>query len=69
MMQYTAIAKDGGLFIPNINQFSDNMWVQLEISQMVVAPQNTQQDNLLNQVVGILKDVDGVAFQNSLREE
>lgn len=67
-VQYTAIAKDGGLFIPNINTFTPNQWVTLEVSKIEPYHQQEHQDYLY-QVVGILKNVDGVEFQNSLREE
>ncbi|OPH38905.1 Uncharacterised protein [Moraxella lacunata] len=66
-MQYTAIAKDGGLFIPNIQPFPQNEWFVVEISQ--IKPQPSHNDDTLDQVIGILKGVDGVEFQNALRAE
>lgn len=67
-MQYIAITKDSGLFIPNLNQFLPNQWVTLEISQMKPQQQSNHEE-YSDSVVGILKNVDGVEFQNMLREE
>lgn len=68
-MQYTAIAKDGGLFIPNISQFAPNELLTLDIQRIERLTIDDDNEDCLDDVIVILKGVDGVAFQNALREE
>lgn len=69
-MQYTAIAKDGGLFIPNLHQFSPNQIIKINVQGFEYEPANLDSDDEnCDDLIGILKGVDGVEFQNALREE
>lgn len=70
-MQYTAIAKDGGLFIPNLHQFLPNEILTIDvlgINRSQIATDDDDDENF-DDLIGIWKGVDGVEFQNALREE
>lgn len=71
-MRYTAIVKDGGLFIPNIMPPIGTVQNIIEVD--LTLPTNHKTPNQLSQslinAVGILpKDTDGVAYQNAVRAE
>lgn len=69
-MQYTAIAKDGGLFIPNLHQFLPNQIIKVNVQSFEYEQSALDDDDEnFDDLIGILKGVDGVEFQNALREE
>lgn len=71
-MIYTAIVKDGGLFIPNISADLANQALQAQSIQvkltLVASANNHTMPNSMTQAVGLLQDVDGVTYQNTLRQ-
>lgn len=72
-MIYTAVVKDGGLFIPNIPPDLANQAIQSPLFQVELIPVTSSDNNMIPdsmlQAAGILKDVDGVVFQDTLRQE
>lgn len=68
IMQYIAIAKDGGIFIPNLHQFLPNQIIKVNVQSFEYEQPINDNENF-DDLIGIWKGVDGVEFQNALREE
>lgn len=73
-MKVTAITQHGGLFIPNIMlNSSDNEVIDVELAFInepsLKSHTPPHSADVLKNAVGILKGVDGVAFQNAIRSE
>lgn len=73
-MIYNAIVKDGGLFIPNFSANLDNQVQQSQAFQVSVTVINKLNQSKeipasMRQAVGLLNQVDGVAYQNAQRKD
>lgn len=73
-MKVTAITQQGGLFIPNIMlKSADNELIDVELAFINEPPSKSDtphySGDVLKNAVGILQGVDGVAYQNAIRNE
>lgn len=72
-MIYTAVVKDGGLFIPNIpsdlvNQVQQSQSFQVSVT--VIKPDEADEiPSSMRQAVGLLSEIDAISYQNAQRAD